>query len=157
MTDQTNEDHADFVALPPLIFVGCAVFGTLAHLLFPSRVLRHPIALLVGVLLALVSMALAFWAQHVMKAAGTNIRPDRPTLTVVKTGPFRFTRNPMYVSLCLLQLAIGCFLNGWPPLLFALVLALVLHFGVILREEDYLERKFGEEYLSFKRGVRRWL
>lgn len=105
----------------------------------------------------MVSMALAFWAQHVMKAAGTNIRPDRPTLTVVKTGPFRFTRNPMYVSLCLLQLAIGCFLNGWPPLLFALVLALVLHFGVILREEDYLERKFGEEYLSFKRGVRRWL
>ncbi len=92
-----------------------------------------------------------------MKAAGTNVRPDRPSLTVVKAGPYRFTRNPMYLSLCLLQMAIGFFLDGWVPVLFAFVLALVLHFGVILREESYLERKFGEQYLPFKRRVQRWL
>jgi len=92
-----------------------------------------------------------------MKAAGTNVRPDRPALTVVRSGPYRFARNPMYLSLCLLQLAIGFFLDGWVQLLFAGVLALVLHFGVILREESYLQRKFSEQYLSFKRQVRRWL
>ena len=157
MTRQQNEDHPDVVAPPPLMFFGCAVIGTIAHFIFPVRVLRYPISLLLGVLLALASMALAISAGRVMKAAGTNVRPDRPSLTVVKAGPYRFTRNPMYVSLCLLQLAVGFFLNGWVPLSFALVLALVLHFGVILREEYYLERKFGEQYLSFKRRVRRWL
>jgi protein-S-isoprenylcysteine O-methyltransferase Ste14 len=102
-------------------------------------------------------MSVAIWAERVMKAAGTNVRPDRPALTVVRSGPYRFTRNPMYLSLCLLPLAIGFFLDGWVPLLFAGILALVLHFGVILREESYLQRKFGEQYLSFKRQVRRWL
>jgi protein-S-isoprenylcysteine O-methyltransferase Ste14 len=157
MTAQENEDHPDVVARPPLIFVGCAVIGTIAHFFFPVRVLRYPISLLIGVLLTLASMALAISAGRVLKAAGTNVRPDRPSLTVVKAGPYQFTRNPMYVSLCLLQLAIGFFLDGWVPVSFALVLALVLHFGVILREESYLERKFGEQYLSFKRRVRRWL
>jgi protein-S-isoprenylcysteine O-methyltransferase Ste14 len=157
MIAQQNEDHADVVAAPPLIFIGCAVMGRIGHFFFPVRVLRYPISLLIGVLSALASMALAIWAGRVLKAAGTNVRPDRPSLTVVKAGPYRFTRNPMYVSLCLLQLAIGFFLDGWVPVLFALVLALVLHFGVILREESYLERKFGEQYWSLKRRVRRWL
>jgi protein-S-isoprenylcysteine O-methyltransferase Ste14 len=157
MIAQQNEDHPDVIAPPPLIFIGCAVIGTIAHLFFPVRVLRHPMSLLIGVLLALASMALAIWAVRVMQAAGTNVRPDRPSLTLVKAGPYRFTRNPMYVSLCLLQSAIGFFLDGWVPVLFALVLALVLHFGVILREESYLDHKFREEYLSFKRRVRRWV
>ncbi len=157
MTDQQNEDRPDVIAWPPLIFVGCAVIGTIAHFLFPIQMLRYSLSLLIGVLLASASMALAFWAERTMKAAGTNVRPDRPSLTVVQAGPYRFTRNPMYLSLCLLQMAIGFFLDGWAPVLFAFVLALVLHFGVILREESYLEHKFGEQYLSFKRRVRRWL
>ncbi len=157
MTAQQNEDHPDLVAPPPLIFVGCAVIGAIAHFFVPVQVLRYPISFLVGVLFTLASMALAISAGRVMKAAGTNVRPDRPSLTVVKAGPYRLTRNPMYLSLCLLQLAIGFFLDGWVPVLFAFVLALVLHFGVILREESYLEHKFGDPYLSFKRQVRRWL
>jgi protein-S-isoprenylcysteine O-methyltransferase Ste14 len=63
----------------------------------------------------------------------------------------------MYVSFCLLQLALGLALNDWIPLLLALPLALVLHFGVILREERYLELKFGGQYLALKRSVRRWV
>ena len=63
----------------------------------------------------------------------------------------------MYLALCLLQVALGFFLNDWITLLFVIPLALVLHFGVILREERYLEAKFGEEYRALKRGVRRWI
>ncbi len=92
-----------------------------------------------------------------MKAAGTNVRPDRPALTIVRNGPYRFTRNPMYLSLCLLQLALGFVLDGWVPLLLAIPLLVTLHFGVVLREERYLEAKFGEQYLLFKREVRRWI
>ena len=86
-----------------------------------------------------------------------HVRPDRPALTIVRSGPYRFTRNPMYLSLCLLQVALGFILDGWIPLLFALVLMAILHFGVILREEKYLEAKFGEQYLVLKREVRRWI
>ena len=114
-------------------------------------------SLSLGVVLAVVSASLAIWAERVMKAAGTNVRPDRPALTIVRSGPYRFTRNPMYLSLCLLQLALGFVLDGWIPLLFTIPLMLILHFGVILREESYLEAKFGEQYLAFKREVRRWI
>jgi protein-S-isoprenylcysteine O-methyltransferase Ste14 len=92
-----------------------------------------------------------------MKTAGTNVNPAKPALTIVHGGPFRFTRNPMYLALCLLQVALGFFLNDWITLLFVVPLALFLHYGVILREERYLTAKFGEPYLELKRQVRRWL
>jgi protein-S-isoprenylcysteine O-methyltransferase Ste14 len=150
-------DHPNVIAWPPLIFLACAIGGTLGHFLYPVRMMRYSISLLVGIVLAMVSASLAIWAARVMKAAGTNVRPDLPALTIVRGGPYKFTRNPMYLSLCLLQLAIGFFLNGWTPIVIAVVLWAVLNFGVVLREESYLERKFGEQYLSLKRQVRRWL
>jgi protein-S-isoprenylcysteine O-methyltransferase Ste14 len=145
------------IALPPLIFLGCAVAGSLLHFIFPIRVMRYSVSLSLGIVLAVVSASLAIWAARVMTAAGTNIRPDRPALTIVRRGPYRFTRNPMYLSLCLLQLALGFVLDGWIPLLFTIPLVLILHFGVIPREESYLEAKFGEQYLALKREVRRWI
>ena len=145
------------IAWPPLIFLGCAVAGSLLHFIFPIRVMRYSVSLSLGIALAVVSASLALWAERVMKAAGTNVRPDRPALTIVRNGPYRFTRNPMYLSLCLLQLALGFVLDDWIPLLFAIPLILILHFGVILREERYLDGKFGEQYLALKRDVRRWI
>ena len=157
MSAKQNKDHPDVIAWPPLIFAGCAVAGVIAHFIFPVRVIRYPISLSIGVALAALSLSVAIWAERVMKAAGTNVRPDRPALTIVRSGPYRFTRNPMYLSLCLLQVALGFVLDGWVPLLFAVLLMVILHFGVILREEKYLEAKFGEQYLALKRQVRRWL
>lgn len=150
-------DHPDVIALPPLIFLGCAVAGGVLQFIFPFRVMNYSVSLSLGVVLAVVAASLAIWAVRVMTAAGTNVRPDRPTLTIVRSGPYQFTRNPMYLSLCLLQLALGFVLDGWIPLLFTIPLMLILHFGVILREESYLEAKFGEQYLALKREVRRWI
>ena len=84
--------------------------------------------------------------------AGTNVNPSQPALTIVRKGPYRFTRNPMYLALCLLQVALGFFLNDWISLLFVIPLALVLHYGVILREERYLEAKFGSSLSCLKAG-----
>ena len=92
-----------------------------------------------------------------MKAAGTNVHPSEPALALVRGGPFRFTRNPMYLALCLLQVALGFFLNDFITLLFVVPLAVIFHYGVILREERYLTAKFGEPYLQYKREVRRWI
>jgi protein-S-isoprenylcysteine O-methyltransferase Ste14 len=110
------------------------------------RLMSYSWSLSLGIILALLSARLAIWAERVMKAAGTNVRPDRPALKIVTTGPYRFTRNPMYLSLCLLQLALGFALDGWVPVLFAVPLMAILHFGVILREEEYLEQRFGAPY-----------
>jgi protein-S-isoprenylcysteine O-methyltransferase Ste14 len=91
------------------------------------------------------------------KKAGTNVHPSDPALTIVRGGPYHFTRNPMYLALCLVQVALGFFLNDWITLLFVVPLALILHYGVVLREERYLTAKFGEPYLQLKRDVRRWI
>ncbi len=157
MISANTTDHPGVVAWPPLIFLACAGVGALLHFLVPVRVLRYSVSLAAGVCLAVVAAALAIWAGRVMKAAGTNVRPDRPALTVVTSGPYRFTRNPMYLSLGLLQLAVGLILDGLIPILFVVPLALILHYGVVLREESYLERKFGDSYVVFKKHVRRWI
>ena len=110
-----------------------------------------------GIVLVILAPSLAISALIVMKKGGTNVDPSKPALTIIRGGPFRFTRNPMYLALCLLQLAVGFFLNDWITLLFVVPLGLILHYGVVLREEKYLIAKFGEPYLQLKREVRRWI
>jgi protein-S-isoprenylcysteine O-methyltransferase Ste14 len=89
--------------------------------------------------------------------AGTHPEPWKPTTALVTDGPYRFSRNPMYLGFTFIYLGVACWVNtAWPVVLLPLVL-LVMQYGVILREEAYLERKFGEEYRAFRRRVRRWL
>jgi len=152
-----TKDHPGVIAFPPLIWLVGAALSILVHFLFPCRIMRSGVPLALGIALAVVAPSLAIWAGRVLKAAGTNVRPNQPALIIVRTGPYRFTRNPMYLALCLLQVALGLFLNDWSALLFVIPLAVILHYGVILREEKYLETKFGDPYLALKRDVRRWL
>ena len=155
----TQRDHPGVIAFPPFIWLAGAVISTLIHFF----VVHMPITtgyrtcLICGIALIIIAPTVAVSALVTMRAAGTNVDPAKPALTIVRGGPFRFTRNPMYLALCLLQIALGFFLNDWITLLFVVPLALLLHFGVVLREERYLEAKFGEEYLALKRSVRRWL
>lgn len=152
------KDHPGVIAFPPLIWLTCAVLSGLAqHFIFPSPMMRDEVSLPLGIGLAVAAVSLLIWAGSVLKMAGTNVNPSQPALRIVRHGPYRFTRNPMYLSLCLLQVALGFFLNDWISLLFVIPLALVLHYGVILREERYLETKFGAPYLALRREVRRWI
>jgi len=120
-------------------------------------ILPRAISLGIAIVLFIIAPLLAIPAIWRMKAAGTNVHPSEPTTTIVRGGPYRFTRNPMYLALTLLQIGVAFVLNDAITFLFAAALALTLHFGVILREERYLEAKFGEEYLALKRSVRRWI
>jgi len=120
-------------------------------------ILPRAISLGIGIVLFIIAPLLAIPAMWRMKAAGTNVHPSEPTTTIVRGGPYRFTRNPMYLALTLLQIGVAFVLNDAITFLFAAALALILHFGVILREERYLEAKFGGEYLALKRSVRRWI
>jgi protein-S-isoprenylcysteine O-methyltransferase Ste14 len=153
----SDRDNPGVIAFPPMIFALCLVLGIALHFVFPIRVLAVVPSRIAGTILICVAGCTVTWAQRVMKKAGTNIRPDKPALAIVASGPFRLTRNPMYVSLCLLQVGIALLIDGLMPLLLVIPLVLMLHFGVIRREERYLEAKFGEPYVTYRSQVRRWL
>jgi protein-S-isoprenylcysteine O-methyltransferase Ste14 len=91
------------------------------------------------------------------RAAGTPVPGNKPTTAIVQSGPYRFSRNPIYLAFSLLHLGIAIWINSlW--LIATLVAALgVMARVVIPREEQYLERRFGEEYLTYKKSVRRWI
>ena len=150
-------DNPGVIAFPPLIWLVNAVISVLLHLFVRLPIMKYSFCLVCAIVLIILAPTLALSALHTMKAAGTNVHPSKPTLTIVRSGPFRFTRNPMYLALCLVQIALGFFLNDWITLLFVVPLALISHYGVVLREERYLTAKFGEPYLQYKRGVRRWI
>jgi protein-S-isoprenylcysteine O-methyltransferase Ste14 len=150
-------DNPGVIAFPPLIWLVTAVISVLMHLFVRLPIMSYRICLVCGIVFVILAPTLALSALRTMKAAGTNVHPSEPVLAVVRDGPFRFTRNPMYLALCLLQVALGFFLNDWITLLFVTPLVLILHYGVVLREERYLAAKFGEPYLQYKREVRRWI
>ena len=154
----TSPDNPSVIAFPPFIWLASAVISALVHFfLIQLPIMSYSACLVCGIALIILAPTLALWALVAMKAAGTNVNPSKPAVTIVRSGPFRFTRNPMYLALCLLQVALGFFLNDWITLLFVVPLALIMHYGVVLREERYLTVKFGEPYLELKRAVRRWL
>ena len=154
----TSSDNPGVIAFPPLIWAVGAVISALVHF-FVVRlpIMNYGACLACGIVLIILAPTLALSAVVTMKKAGTNVNPSEPALAIVRGGPYRFTRNPMYLALCLLQVALGSFLNDWITLLFVVPLALVMHYGVILREERYLAAKFGEPYLQLKRNVPRWI
>ena len=92
-----------------------------------------------------------------MRDANTNVDPTQPTTTIVTSGPFRFTRNPIYTSLTLLYIGIALIVNSLLTILLLPIILVLMNVGVIAREERYLERKFGTQYLAYKQRVHRWL
>ena len=97
------------------------------------------------------------WAFRTFSRAGEDPNVRQPTSTLVTDGPFAFSRNPMYVTLTVVSVAIALVVNTAWPIIFLPATLVAIHYGVILREERYMERLFGEEYLRYKARVRRWL
>ena len=144
---------------PPLLYAGAFVAGFGAHRLLPVRLWPEPAAIetVLGWGLLAAGVLLAASAAYLFHRAGTTPNPTKPTTALVIWGPYRFTRNPMYVGLAAVYLGGTLLLNdAWPIALFPVVIALVRR-RVIAREEAYLERKFGDEYRAYKARVRRWI
>jgi protein-S-isoprenylcysteine O-methyltransferase Ste14 len=150
-------DHPNVVVLPPLLYGAGLAVGLLLHWLAPRPVLADDLRYWVGGGVLALGLMLAVWGRRVMERVGTNVNPTQPTTALVSDGPFRFSRNPLYVALTLMYIGLGLLTNGlWVLLLLAPVL-LVLHYGVVLREERYLEAKFGDPYRAYRAHVRRYL
>jgi len=142
---------------PPLVYLISLVSGAAIQLALPLSFLPGALAMPLGAPLVAVAIALFSYSVAKFRAAGTPVPARKPTTLIVRTGPYRFSRNPIYLAFSLFQLGIAIWLNSvW--LLVTLVVAVALmHYVVIRREEQYLERKFGAHYLEYKASVRRWL
>jgi protein-S-isoprenylcysteine O-methyltransferase Ste14 len=150
-------DKANVIALPPLIYAAAFVLGLLIQLVFPVHLLPDKLAQVIGVLFILSSVPIAIAALRVLRQAQTTFDTMKPTTAIVTKGPFRYSRNPLYVSLTLLYLGVALLINVLWIVLLVVPVLVVMQRGVIGREEAYLERKFGEKYLSYKARVRRWV
>ena len=150
-------DAPGVIVFPPLLFGGALLVGLLVHWAWPVHPLPRTISRVSGALLFVGSIALARWAERAMHHAGTNVRPDRPTLAIVSSGPFRYSRNPLYIASTGLVAAIALLFDAAAPLVLLVPVLLVVRYGVIAREERYLEAKFGGPYRAYKERVRRWI
>ena len=151
-------DSAQVAIRPPLAWGLAVIAGLALNWLMPLSFLPADLpARWLGAMVFVLALALFAWAIVTITRAGSNVPTNLPTTTIVETGPYRFTRNPIYLSmfLGLMGLAIA-FDNLWLLMMLA-PFALVIRYGVVAREEAYLERTFGDVYRGYRSRVRRWL
>ncbi len=151
------QDAPGVVAKPPLIYVAGLLLGLALDYVFPIAVLPNTVQYVAGFVLIGVSVLLVASVLRRFRRAGTNIDVHKPTTAIVTEGPFRYSRNPAYVALSLLYAGLGVAADSLWILGLLIPILIIMRYGVIQREERYLERKFGEDYLRYKRAVRRWL
>jgi|SRR5262245_30790875 len=152
-TDTANVTIKPTIAWPVAVLAGLALDWLMPLPFIPAAV---P-ALWLGALVFVLALALFAWAIATVTRAGSNVPTDRPTTTIVDTGPYRFTRNPIYLAMVLGLIGLAIAFNSFWLLLMLVLFALIIHYGVIAREEAYLERKFGDVYRGYCARVRRWL
>jgi protein-S-isoprenylcysteine O-methyltransferase Ste14 len=153
----SKQDTPGVIAPPPLIYLAALVIGLVLGYLAPTPFLRRSLAYGLSAVLILIGAWIIISARRMMQRAGTAIKPTIPTTALVTTGPFRFTRNPLYVGATLIYVGIAVAARSLWALALLLVVLAVMQRGVIEREEHYLERKFGADYVRYKERVRRWV
>jgi len=144
------------IARPPLVYLGSIVLGVILHFARPISLLPWVVSPLFGALVALLAIGLFVFAVRTFRAAGTPVPGNLPTTTIVRAGPYRFSRNPIYLAFSLLQLGIALWVNSLWLVITLLAAVVVMSFVVIPKEERYLEARFPSEYPPYKASVRRW-
>src|SRR5215212_11963940 len=152
-----DQDNPGIRLPPPPIYLLALLLGVLldrrAHIPFLPR----GVARVLGWPLVGGGMALAAWFARTMREADTTMHINKSVSRVVQDGPFRYSRNSGYLSLTLIYAGIAILRNALLAILLLPLLLLMIQRKLIEREECYLERTFGEEYLAYKRRVRRWV
>jgi protein-S-isoprenylcysteine O-methyltransferase Ste14 len=142
---------------PPWVYLGAIALGLLMHVALPVRLVSRAVSVPLGGTTVLVAVALFLSAVRTFRTAGTPVPGNRPTTTIVRTGPYRCSRNPIYLSFSLLQLGVAFWVNSLWLLVTLIPAVALMSFVVIPREEQYLETRFPSDYLPYKASVRRWL
>ena len=159
--NQENPDNANVIALPPFIFLGFFLVGLALHYYFRLLLVTEPrfdsILDIIGTALIIVSLILPVLAFKDLEKYKTTHTVYKPTTAIVSDGIYKYSRNPIYLSGFILFIGISFISNSLITLLLIIPLFFVIREGVVKREERYLERKFGQEYLNYINQVRRWI
>jgi protein-S-isoprenylcysteine O-methyltransferase Ste14 len=155
---QSTERGANVHIPPPLVYIGFIVLGallqyTIAPIPFPGDAWIR----IVGVIIVVAGLVLIFSALATFRRTGQDPKPWTPSPELIVQGPYRSTRNPMYVGLACILVGLGLALNNLWFLLLAAVALLVVHFIAVLPEEKYLNEKFGSSYKEYRTKVRRYI
>ncbi len=153
-----EKDHADVLVPPPVALALCVAAGWLANRLWPGPFLPRASPLYaIGFAVAAIGVAIAVSAVVQFRRARTAVRPDKPSSAILSTGPYRYSRNPIYLGMFVVVAGLAIALDSLWQFAALAVLYAVLRWGVVAREEAYLTRKFGDAYLDYARRVRRWV
>jgi protein-S-isoprenylcysteine O-methyltransferase Ste14 len=150
-------DTPGVFAVAPRLYAGAFALGVAPRLISPEPALPSPTIQIVGLTLLVSGAALAVWSNRVLRQAGTSADPSQPTAALVVTGPFAFSRNPLYLARTLLYVGLALAMNMLWTFVTLGPLLVVMHYGVIRREERYLEATFGKTYRQYRLAVRRWV
>ena len=152
-----RKDTPGLIARPPIIYLCSILFGLVLQWLFPVEVLPPAVEAAGGASFIFIAVVLFALSVREFQRVGTPIPSSRPSNAVAKTGPYRFSRNPIYVSFTILQIGVATWVNSAWVLGTLTPTLILIRYGVIAREERYLARRFGEEYKRYRESVRRWL
>jgi protein-S-isoprenylcysteine O-methyltransferase Ste14 len=150
-------DRPQVIALPPLILLATLLAGFGLDAVWPQALPAPSLTRPLGILLALGAILLAGLAVREMASNETPLDVRKSVRTIVTSGVFTLSRNPIYLGMVLLCLGIALIAGSLWLLLLAPLFAAILRYGVIAQEESYLEGKFGADYLRYKARVRRWM
>ena len=156
-SEKNNADNPGVIAPPPLIYAGALAAGLLANRRYHIPFLPRRVARKLGASMVAFGLAVGFLGAREMRRAETNMDPYKPAMALVTGGPFRFTRNPLYLSMTLIYGGIAALANALPAALLLPIVLRLMRRSVIEREERYLERKFGDEYIEYKVRTPRWI
>lgn len=156
-----EKDRPGVVAHPPFIYLGFLAVGIALGYVWPLPIVGGALSALARFSLAALlagggALLLGIGIREFQRRE-TNFRTDRPSTAIISDGLYRYSRNPLYIALTLIYVGLCVALDNLWALALLVPVLLTVRYGVIAREEAYLERKFGEEYLRYKRSVRRWL
>ena len=153
-------DYADVVVKPPILFAGAVLVGCLLSWIVPlgpGLGSANARALAVGGSLALIGFALMGLSVREFRRAGTSVIPGEPSTVLLESGPYRFTRNPIYIGFVIFYFGLAIMLTSAWMLVLLIPVLIILQRGVVEREEAYLQAKFGEAYRKYQARVPRWL
>ena len=143
---------------PYLVFLGLIISFLLEFLVYRNQIFDNSIIFrFLGIILTIAAILLFVKSVRIFNLRKEKIHPRSISTQIFKDGPFQFSRNPIYLAMFFLLIGVGLTLNSFWFLYSGLVVAIMIHYGVIIPEENYLEKEFGKDYLEYKKTVRRWL
>jgi protein-S-isoprenylcysteine O-methyltransferase Ste14 len=154
---EMQRDHARVKIHPPILLLIHIFAAFLLNWLFPLPAAFPKILVWVGYLLVVVGIGLAFSAAGRFLKARTTLDPHGSVAEIVTSGPYRFSRNPIYLGFVCLLIGFPFIFRTYWGLILSPVFMISLYQLVIKQEESYLEKKFGDSYTSYKSQVGRWL